>query len=310
MRFWLDAGCDGFRVDMADSLVKKDDENKSGTSLIWQDIRRMLDESYPEAALVSEWNRPWLSIPAGFHMDFCLDWPGNCYNLLLRDAKDGRNNSFFHKESSRSVLDFFDEYLESYEKIKHKGRYCLITGNHDTIRAAHFLDVTELKLAYAFLFTMPGNPFLYYGDEIGMRYLSLPTKEGGYTRTGSRTPMQWDDTDNHGFSDAAPENLYLPVDSAEDAPTAAAQKADKDSLWHVVKDVLAILHLPDHKRLCPKYIAFTVSVCRADLINLFTSGRELTGRYLYTACFFRRIAAHKQVSSAVSERPFFLFREP
>lgn len=240
MRFWLDAGCDGFRVDMADSLVKKDDENKSGTSMIWQDIRQMLDESYPEAALVSEWNRPWLSIPAGFHMDFCLDWPGNCYNLLLRDAKDGRNNSFFHKESSRSVLDFFDEYLESYEKIKHKGRYCLITGNHDTIRAAHFLDVTELKLAYAFLFTMPGNPFLYYGDEIGMRYLSLPTKEGGYTRTGSRTPMQWDDTDNHGFSDAASENLYLPVDSAEDAPTAAAQKADKDSLWHVVKDVLAI----------------------------------------------------------------------
>lgn len=240
MRFWLDAGCDGFRVDMADSLVKKDDEKKSGTSMIWKDIRHMLDESYPEAALVSEWNRPKLSIPAGFHMDFCLDWTGNCYNLLMRDVKEGKNNSIFCKDSSRSILDFFGEYLDSYEQIKQEGHYCLITGNHDTIRAAHFLDEKELKLTYAFLLTMPGNPFIYYGDEIGMRYLPLPTKEGGYTRTGSRTPMQWDDTKNRGFSEADPEQLYLPVDTAEDAPTIAAQMKDKDSLWHVVKDILAI----------------------------------------------------------------------
>lgn len=240
MRFWLDAGCDGFRVDMADSLVKMDDENKSGTSMIWKDIRKMLDESYPEAALVSEWNRPKLAIPAGFHMDFCLDWVGNCYNLLMRDLKDGKNNSIFHKESDRSILDFFKEYTENYEAIKQKGHYCLITGNHDTIRASHFLNEKELKLTYAFLFTMPGNPFIYYGDEIGMRYLPLPTKEGGYTRTGSRTPMQWDDTKNHGFSTADPDQLYLPVDTAEDAPTTAGQMQDKDSLWNVVKDVLAV----------------------------------------------------------------------
>ena len=116
----------------------------------------------------------------------------------------------------------------------------MITGNHDTVRAAYFLDERELKLAYAFLFTMPGNPFLYYGDEIGMRYLPLSSKEGGYTRTGSRTPMQWDDTKNHGFSTAEPDQLYLPVDMDEDAPTVAAQMADNDSLWHVVKEVLAI----------------------------------------------------------------------
>ena len=67
----------------------------------------------------------------------------------------------------------------------------------------------ELKLAYSFLFTMPGNPFLYYGDEIGMRYQNLPTKEGGYTRTYSRTPMQWDNTENCGFSTAVAKDLYL-----------------------------------------------------------------------------------------------------
>lgn len=241
MRFWLDKGCDGFRVDMADSLVKNDDEKKTGTGMIWKEIRKMLDESYPEAALVSEWNRPELAIPAGFHMDFCLDWSGNGYNLLMRDMTGGKNNSFFRKDSTRSVLDFFGEYLKSYGRIKEIGHYCLITGNHDTVRASYFLDQQELKLAYAFLFTMPGNPFLYYGDEIGMRYQpQLITKEGGYTRTGSRTPMQWDGTENRGFSTADPEKLYLPVDITPDAPTVAEQEQDRDSLLNTVKDILKI----------------------------------------------------------------------
>lgn len=245
MRFWLAAGCDGFRVDMADSLVKKDDEKKSGTSMVWKDIRKMLDESYPEAALVSEWNMPQFAIPAGFHMDFFLDWTGNGYNLLLRNMENGRNNSFFKKDSDRSILDFFDEYLEKYEKIKTQGSYSLITGNHDTTRVSHFLDARELKLAYAFLFTMPGNPFIYYGDEIGMRYLNLPSKEGGYTRTGSRTPMQWDDTVNHGFSKADAKDLYLPVDTAEDAPTVVGQQKDPASILNTVKAILAIRNSHD-----------------------------------------------------------------
>ena len=56
MRFWLDHGCDGFRVDMAASLVKNDDEKKTGTSAIWRNVREMLDREYPEAAMVSEWS--------------------------------------------------------------------------------------------------------------------------------------------------------------------------------------------------------------------------------------------------------------
>ncbi len=240
MCFWLDAGCDGFRVDMADSLVKKDDEKKSGTSAVWKDIRKMLDDSYPEAALVSEWNMPQYAILAGFHMDFCLDWAGSGYNLLLRNLENGKNNSFFCKNSNRSILDFFDEYMEKYEKIKNLGSYSLITGNHDTTRVSYFLDETELKLAYAFLLTMPGNPFIYYGDEIGLRYLELESKEGGYTRTGSRTPMQWDDSINHGFSEAEADKLYLPVDGSEDAPTVERQKKDENSLLNTVKALLAI----------------------------------------------------------------------
>jgi maltose alpha-D-glucosyltransferase/alpha-amylase len=83
MRFWLkgdkDQGCDGFRVDMADSLVKNDDKNKSGTQAVWRDIRSMLDREFPEAALVSEWSNPPLSLKAGFHADFLLDHEGSGY---------------------------------------------------------------------------------------------------------------------------------------------------------------------------------------------------------------------------------------
>ncbi len=240
--FWLEKGCDGFRVDMAASLVKNDDEEKSGTCRVWRDIFGQVNEKYPEAVFVSEWSEPRQAIgKAGFQMDFFLNAPGNGYNLLLRDYDEsGRNDSFFKRDSKRSILDFMDRYLPDYESIKDKGFYCLITGNHDTDRIAYHLDERELKLAYAFLFTMPGVPFLYYGDEIGMHFLAdLPSKEGGYTRTGSRTPMQWDDSENCGFSDAEGDKLYLPVDKCSDAPSVESQKKRPDSLYNMVKELLA-----------------------------------------------------------------------
>ncbi len=87
---------------------------------------------------------------------------------------------------------------------------------------------------------MPGVPQIYYGDEIGMRYLQVPTREGGYYRSGSRTPMQWKNGVNLGFSVCSPERLYLPVDGAPDAPTVAAEEADPDSLLHTVRALLAL----------------------------------------------------------------------
>ncbi|MCR4902308.1 MAG: glycosylase, partial [Butyrivibrio sp.] len=100
MRFWLDHGCDGFRVDMADSLVKEDDDKKSATCKIWRNIREMLDKDYPEAAIVSEWSNPQQALSgAGFHMDFYLDHHGNGYNTLIRDNEtEGGDHSFFKKD--------------------------------------------------------------------------------------------------------------------------------------------------------------------------------------------------------------------
>ena len=259
MRFWLDKGCDGFRADMADSLVKGDDERKTGTCRIWSDVRRMLDRDYPEAAIVSEWSRPDLTLPAGFHMDFLLNGFYRPYSYLARDydnhgvdavAKGGFrggkpadwviDRSYFKKDSGGSIRSFLNQYEQYYAQTKGIGYMSFISCNHDTIRPSLNLDDAERRLFMAFILTMPGVPFIYYGDEIGMRYLQIPTKEGGYFRTGSRTPMQWNSGPNLGFSAADPADLYLPVDPSEDAPTVESQMADASSLYHTVKDIIAL----------------------------------------------------------------------
>ena len=246
MRFWLRGdkgrGCDGFRVDMADSLVKYDDENKSATSKIWLNVREMLDSEFPQAALIAEWSCPPQAVRAGFHADFLLDHGNSGYRSLVRDWENGgENNSYFKKDGNGNINRFLDQYLPWYEETKDAGFISLVSGNHDTPRLSHNLDPREMALAIAFFFTMPGLPFLYYGDEIGMRYLySLTTKEGAYGRTGSRTPMQWRAGGNMGFSNAPPDQLYLPVDSDPAAPNIESQEKDPASLYNTVKALLKL----------------------------------------------------------------------
>lgn len=248
MRFWLSRGCDGFRVDMADSLVKNDDDNKSGTIRTWRKILGPIKEDYPQAAFVSEWGRPWQSLSAGFDMDFYLDWGWvpNGYNILVRQTKNRLSStgdkSYFAARSGTEPLGFLADYMGQYERSKDLGSFSFITCNHDTPRLAPRLSGRELRLAYALVLTMPGVPFVYYGDEIGMRYRILPSKEGGYGRTGSRTPMQWNNSPNKGFSAAPADKLYLPVDPSPDAPTVAGEENDPDSLLSFFKRLIAVRH--------------------------------------------------------------------
>lgn len=235
MRFWLKMGCDGFRVDMAGSLVKNDEEGK-GTVALWRKVRSFLDAEFPEAALVSEWGEPDKSLQGGFHMDFLLHFGPSHYNDLFRCE-----HPYFSKEGKGDVSQFVRKYLENYEKSGGKGLMCIPSGNHDMPRLSDRLEIEDEKIAFAFLLSMPGAPFLYYGDEIGMRYQrELPSKEGGYERTGSRTPMQWDQSVNAGFSTAAKEKLYLPIDGQADRPDVQTQMGQKDSLYQEVKKLIAI----------------------------------------------------------------------
>ncbi|KFI88243.1 alpha amylase catalytic subunit [Bifidobacterium reuteri DSM 23975] len=250
MRFWLARGADGFRVDMADSLVKHDDAGKPYTIRTWQYMFSKIRPEFPEAAFVAEWGRPNESMQAGFDMDFYLDWRWdghpNGYNLLLRNTdtpmEHEGDSSYFNADSGASIAPFLAEYLPQLTDCRAAGgHFNLISCNHDTLRTAQRLTERELKVAYGMLLTMPGCPFLYYGDEIGMRYRALPTKEGGYVRTGSRTPMQWaSDTPNLGFSTAPADALYLPTDPADDAPTVTGEASRPRSLFNWIRSVLAL----------------------------------------------------------------------
>ena len=242
MRFWLDAGCDGFRVDMASSLVKND-EGHSATAALWRNVRGMLDREYPEAAMVSEWSMPFEAIcKARFHMDFYLNNVGNGYHSLFRKKVGGKDLSFFSREGDGDIMEFLDDYLPQYRASRSSGYISLITGNHDTHRMTENYGELECKIADAFILMMPGVPFLYYGDEIGMRYLRLPSVEGGYDRTGSRTPMQWGHGKNLGFSTAEKAKLYLPIDPRAGAPTVEGQEKKAGSLLNTIRKVLALRH--------------------------------------------------------------------
>ena len=246
MRFWLDQGCDGFRVDMADSLVKNDGNEKLGTMEVWQDINSAIHTEYPDCALVSEWNNPMQALNCGFDMDFYLDWFGNGYSSLARYYwmdKAGcitEDRSYFKADSGTDISGFLKDYLPKYEASRCAGLWCLITGNHDTKRTSFNLTDAERRLFQAFLLTMPGAPYIYYGDEIGMAYRWLPTKEGGYHRTGSRTPMQWSNEKNMGFSKGKAEDLYLPVDPDENAANVAQQECDPESMLNHVRGLIRL----------------------------------------------------------------------
>ncbi|MEG1711264.1 MAG: alpha-amylase family glycosyl hydrolase, partial [Clostridia bacterium] len=187
---------------------------------------------------VSEWSDSEKAMEAGFDADFYLDQKDNGYHNLLRRYAEGKNLSFFDREGKGDISRFVYDYLRRFLPTKKGGLISFITGNHDITRISEYYTMHELKLIYATLFTFPGVPFMYYGDEIGMKQQCVIAKEGGYERCGCRTPMQWDNSKNKGFSNA--NELFLPVDNNENAPTVAAQLLDKDSLLNCVKDIIKL----------------------------------------------------------------------
>ncbi|WP_167955696.1 alpha-amylase family glycosyl hydrolase [Anaerosporobacter faecicola] len=235
MAFWLDMGCDGFRVDMAGSMVKGD-ESGEATIAFWQKVRTFMEERYPDAAMISEWGEPDKSLKGGFHMDFLLHFGPSHYMDLFRV-----DEPFFSKRGKGDCKEFVDTYKKNYQATNGKGLICIPSGNHDMPRMRHWLDEEEMKIAFAFLLSMPGAPFIYYGDEIGMQYVeNLQSVEGGFSRTGARTPMQWGDGVNDGFSTASPDKLYIPMDTNEQRPTVKKQEEDPDSLLHHVQALTKI----------------------------------------------------------------------
>jgi glycosidase len=250
IRYWFEQGADGFRADMALSLVKGDLDG-AATASIWQEVRQMLDDNFPQHIMVAEGGNPIVSVGlGGFHVDFCLPWNMPAYNSLFRKSTTNEGGvqsgvdpygfNVFDRLGHGNIQEFMDEFLRHYAVIKDDGFISIPEGNHDLHpRISQGRTSEEILQVFLFTMTMPGVPFVYYGDEIGMRTVpGLGSKEGSYDRTGIRTPMQWDSSANAGFSTAEPEELYLPIDPSEDRPTVAEQEKNPSSLLNEMRKLI------------------------------------------------------------------------
>ena len=258
LRFWMDMGADGFRADMAGALVKTRrvrgneqfyNTNENETKLFWREIRQLLEKEYPRGFMVAEWSFPADALDNCFHVDF-FHW-FNGYNDLFQKEDwrilngVSRGHSYFDAEGKGEIRAFLKSYMDQYQKTVGKGYISLPMGNHDNARLGNKRTDKELEIIYAFGFTMPGVPFLYYGNEIGMRQLptSWPQVEGAYQpRNGARTPMQWSNDKNLGFSSGDADKLYLPVDPAPDAPNVLTQEKNPNSLLNKTRRLIALRH--------------------------------------------------------------------
>lgn len=248
LRFWLDRGVDGFRIDLASSIVKgadrcgEDEESIAGLKYAWDRILTPLRKDYDNLIFIAEWVYPKNSVGrCGFDLDY-LAHDTEEWNELFRN-EPGTNllpafekgKSYFAPEGEGRVSRFLEMCRELYAACDGKGYFCVTTGTHDEIRISTKRDAAMLKCIYAFLLTFKHVPVLYYGDEIGMTHNFSLNRDGGYIRTGARTPMQWTKGKNCGFSTA--DEIYLPVDN-QPGLNVQEQEGDENSLLETVRTLI------------------------------------------------------------------------
>lgn len=239
--FWYDKGVDGFRVDMASSLVK-DDKDKAETIRLWREVREWSDRNYPDHVLMAEWGNPKFCLASGYNIDMNLNGSGTAVRRMYFDRKHQANGGCYFSLNggqpstmdlygnpwpedkivrdatpAEMLKEWYDYFTDQLSWTRDWGYFASLTGNHDHLRfnTGERNNPDQLKVMMAWIMTMP-LPILYYGDEIGIRSLvELPNVEGanhnGKERAGGRSPMQWDGSENAGFSTCAPEKIYLPV---------------------------------------------------------------------------------------------------
>ncbi len=261
-RFWLDLGIDGFRADAVPYLFEREGtncENLPETHAYLKKLRTFINKNYPGRILLCEANqwpedvRPYFGDGDEFHMAFHFPLMPRIFMAL--------------KRADSAPIRWA---LDTTPPIPPEAQWCTFLRNHDELtlemvteeerqwmwdqyapeprmrlnlgirrRLAPLLnnDRRLIELANSLLFTLPGAPIIYYGDEIGMGdNIALPD------RNGVRTPMQWDDSPSAGFSKSA--SLFSPV--IDQPPygyqtvNVAAQIADPTSLWHTIQRMIQL----------------------------------------------------------------------
>ncbi|MCI1640876.1 MAG: alpha-amylase family glycosyl hydrolase [Bacteroidales bacterium] len=249
MRFWFTKGVDGFRVDMASSLVKND-PGKVETMKLWKEMRTWIDKEFPQCIIISEWGDPQKAISAGFDVDLMLRGGVNVIAPLMYNGDtpwgeyDNIKHGYFEKDGMGSIKGCMTRYSAAYDSTRNIGYMGFATANHDyqRLNIGDRNTPDQLKVALTFFMTMPGLPIIYYGDEIGLKYkYGLPNKEGSRTdRAGTRTPMQWDNDENAGFSSCDPKAIYLPVDTDGGKITVASEDKDPESVLNYVRKLVSL----------------------------------------------------------------------
>ena len=264
MRFWLDLGVDGFRLDAVAFLVEREGtlcENLPETHAIIREFRKRLDISYPGTMLLAEANqwpadvRAYFADGDEFHAAFHFPlMPRMFMAVKLEDRKpiveilaqtpdipESCQWFIFLRNHDELTLEMVTDVERDYMYDEYANDKTMRINRGIRRRLAPMMnnDRRRIELLNGLLMSMPGTPIIYYGDEIGMGdniYLG--------DRNGVRTPMQWNPRINAGFSQADPERLYAPVISnavyGYQAVNVDAQERSEHSLLNWMKSLIPV----------------------------------------------------------------------
>jgi maltose alpha-D-glucosyltransferase/alpha-amylase len=231
MRFWLDRGVDGMRLDAVPYLIEREGticENLPETHDVLKQIRRELDKSYPDRMLLAEANqwpadvRPYFGDGDECHMAFHFPLMPRMFMAvrqenrhpiveILRQTPEIPDNcqwAMFLRNHDELTLEMVTDEERDYMYQAYAADPQMRINVGIRRRLAQLMENSRrrIELMNSLLMSMPGTPIIYYGDEIGMGdniYLG--------DRNGVRTPMQWTGDRNGGFSRADPARLYAPA---------------------------------------------------------------------------------------------------
>ncbi len=267
MRFWLDMGVDGLRMDAIPYLIERDGtncENLPETHAAIKQIRAAIDEGYEGRLILAEANqwpadvRPYFGDGDECHMAFHFPLMPRIYMALRQedrlpitdimaqtpDIPENCQWGIFLRNHDELTLEMVSDDERDYMYLAYSADPRMRINIGIRRRLAPLVDNNRrrIELLNSLLFSFPGTPILYYGDEIGMGdniYLG--------DRNGVRTPMQWTGDRNAGFSRAVPAKLYSPVIMdpvwGYEAINVEAQAGDPSSLLSWMRNMIALRKL-------------------------------------------------------------------